>query len=393
MPAEDTAFAEPRLVSRLLALARTLRARGLPVGTSDLLLGLRAVAVVGVEDRSDLAAALRACWCRQSSDLALFDQAFAAAFAPSEREPVRLSQPTARVTVSAPVLAPGDGDEPAAPSGRPARGVASSDERLRRLDFAACTQEELADLERAVVALASRPALRPSRRPRPDPHGAEVDWRRTRRAALRHGGELLELRRRRHGTRPRQLLLICDVSGSMERYARVLVRFLHAVERSSPGAEAFLFGTRLTRVTRELRHRDPAAALNAVGGAVEDWAGGTRIGDCLMELLTDWGGRALGRGPVTILLSDGWETGDPKRLAAATARLQRSSRLLIWCNPRMGDPQFQPSAAGMRAALPHVDRLQPVHNLASLAQLCSALQLADTRHPRRRQLTPERIGA
>ena len=361
-------------VPTLVGLARRLRREGLRVGTSELLLGLRAAALVGVEDRARLRLALRCCWCHRQGDLAVFDRAFLEELGGPRREPSRLARPVAQVTVRAET--PGAASETTGPwsKGQP-RGTASLDERLRRLDFAACTSEELADLERAVAELAARPALRRSRRYRPARRGRQLDWRRTSAAALRSGGEPLRLRRRRRGERPVQLLLICDVSGSMERYARLMVRFLHALERTSPGAEAFIFGTRLTRVTRELRQADPAAALRAVGAAVPDWSGGTRIGDCLHELLTRWGGRALSRGPVTILLSDGWETGDVSRLAEAAARLRRGSRLLIWCNPRMGDPEFRPEAAGMRAALPHLDRLQPVHNYASLLELSRVLRL------------------
>jgi uncharacterized protein with von Willebrand factor type A (vWA) domain len=376
------------LLPALVGLARRLRQEGLPVGTSELLLGLRAAALVGVQDRSRLRLALRSCWCHQRGDLAVFDRAFREELGGPHHAPSRLARPVAQVTVRA--EAPGAATDPsqAWSEGQP-RGIASVEERLRRLDFAACTSEELADLERAVAELAARPALRRSRRHRPARRGRELDWRRTSAAALRSGGEPLQLHRRRRGERPVPLLLICDVSGSMERYARLMVRFLHALERTSPGAEAFLFGTRLTRVTRELRQADPGAALRAVGAAVPDWSGGTRIGDCLQELLTRWGGRALSRGPVTILLSDGWETGDVSRLAQAAARLRRGSRLFIWCNPRMGDPDFRPEAAGMRAALPHLDRLQPVHNYASLVELSRVLRLDESgRRSRARRMGP-----
>ena len=376
------------LLPTLVGLARRLRREGLPVGTSELLLGLRAVALVGVQDRGRLRLALRSCWCHQHGDLAVFDRAFREELGGPRPEPARLARPVAQVTVRA--EAPGAATDAPGPwtEGQP-RGIASLEERLRRLDFAACTSEELADLERAVAELAARPALRRSRRYRPSHRGRELDWRRTSAAALRSGGEPLQLHRRRRRARPVQLLLICDVSGSMERYARLMVRFLHALERTSPGAEAFLFGTRLTRVTRELRQADAGAALRAVGAAVPDWSGGTRIGDCLHELLTRWGGRALSRGPVTILLSDGWETGDVSRLAQAAARLRRGSRLFIWCNPRMGDPDFRPEAAGMRAALPHLDRLQPVHNYASLVELSRVLRLDESgRRSRARRIGP-----
>ena len=377
--------AEPALLRRLVEFARELRQAGLAVGPADVPWGLRAASVVGVECLEDLSGALRATWCHRRSDYPVFDEIFQRKFGggASAREVRRL--PLVPVRVAAALPGPQVAGDSSSARERPPQGLASPDERLRRLDFAACSAEEMRDLERAVASLRARHPLRPSRQRRRARRGLQIDWRRSQRVALRHQGEWLELVHSRRRQRPRPLLLICDVSGSMERYSRVMVRFLHAVERSTHSSEAFVFGTRLTRITRELRQADPGQALHEVGAAVDDWAGGTRIGDCLQELLSKWGHRALSRGPLTIVLSDGWEVGDTTRLAAATARLQRSSWQLIWCNPRMGDPQFQPSAAGMRAALPYLDGLLPVHNLKSLEELSRLLQTGLGRRPVRRQ--------
>ncbi len=377
----------PALVRRLTELARALRDAGVPVGPGDLLLGLRAVEAVGLRRPDDVAAALRASWCRRREDQALFDRLFRRLLGPAAavtRPAPATPTPVRRTVVPAPL----GGAQPPPPDGRPPRpprGVASVEERLRRLDFAACSPAELVELERAMARLRARPPLRPSRHRRPARRGRQIDWARTQRAALRTGGEWLRLEHSRPRPRRRPLLLVCDVSGSMERYARLLIRFLHAVERSTGGTEAFVFGTRLTRITRQLRSADPGVALAAVGEAVPDFAGGTRIGESLHRLLTRWGGRALGRGPITLVVSDGWEVGDRAQLAAAAARLQRASWRLLWCNPRMGDPRFTPAAGGMQAVLPYLDALRPAHNLESLEQLSDLLDTAQRRRPVRPQ--------
>jgi len=380
--------ADSALLRRLVEFARELRRAGLMVGPADVPWGLRAAALVGVENQADLRAALRASWCHQRSDYGVFDELFRRAFAGTPSSLGERRVPLLTVRVESAGVGAEAGSYPGRPRERPPRGLASPDERLRQLDFAACTAAELRDLERAVARLGANHPRRPSRQRRPARRGHRIDWRRSQRAAIRHHGEWLALAHSRRRQRPRPVLVICDVSGSMERYSRVMVRFLHAVERSTHSSEAFVFGTRLTRVTRELRQPDPGLALQAVGAAVADWAGGTRIGECLQQLLTRWGHRALARGPVTIVLSDGWELGDPKQLAAAAARLQRSSRQLLWCNPRMGDPGFQPAAAGMKAALPFLDGLLPGHNLESLEALSRLLEAGLQRRPVRRQFPP-----
>jgi uncharacterized protein len=210
--------------------------------------------------------------------------------------------------------------------------------------------------------------------------GAAFDLRRALRRTLRAGGELVALPRRVRATRPRPLVVLCDVSGSMERYTRMLLHFVHAIARDRQRVEAFLFATRLTRITRHVRTDQVDAAVSAVAHAVEDWAGGTRIGDALRELNVRWARRVLTRGPVVLVISDGWDRGDPERLSAEMARLQRSCDRLIWLNPLLGEADYQPLTRGIRAALPYIDDFLPAHNLASLERLAAHLSAIE-RHP------------
>jgi uncharacterized protein with von Willebrand factor type A (vWA) domain len=184
----------------------------------------------------------------------------------------------------------------------------------------------------------------------------------------------------------RQLVLLCDISGSMDRYSRILLRFLHAVERSSRRTEAFVFGTRLTRITRALARRDPDAAIAAVASRVKDWSGGTRIGEALHDFNTHWARRVLGHGAIVIIISDGWDRGDSGLLTAEMQRLQRSSYRLIWLNPLLGSPRYQPLTQGIQAALPYVDDFLPVHNLSSLEALARTLDEVQEGRPERRQV-------
>ncbi|MEU4660071.1 VWA domain-containing protein, partial [Streptomyces sp. NPDC023723] len=200
-----------------------------------------------------------------------------------------------------------------------------------------------------------------------------VDPRRTVRELLRHGGEPVRPRYRARTERPRRLVLLVDVSGSMAPYADVLLRFAHAAARSAP-TEVFTVGTRLTRVTRELTHRDPDRALAAAWAAVPDWRGGTRLGELLREFLDRWGQRGVARGAVVVLLSDGWERGDPELLAAQLRRLGRLAHRVIWSNPLKARPGYAPLAAGMAAALPHLDAFVPGHSLAALERLAREIR-------------------
>jgi len=244
---------------------------------------------------------------------------------------------------------------------------------LRHRDLDELTAAERAELHRLLAAFAVPGELRRSRRWRSARRGP-IDADRTMRELLRRGGEPVRLRRRAHPRRPRRVVLLVDVSGSMGSYADALLRFAHvAARRSASRTEVFTIGTRLTRVSRELRQRDPDAALAAATAAVPDWRGGTRLGELLKEFLDRCGQRALARGAVVVVLSDGWERGDVRLLAEQTARLQRLAHRVVWANPRKGHAGYAPLAAGMAAALPHVDDFVEGHSLAALERLAAVV--------------------
>ena len=242
------------------------------------------------------------------------------------------------------------------------------------------TPAEFAQARALIAELAAARPLRRSRRRRPAARGADLDLRRLVRASLATGGEPIErvFRRRLHV--PRKLVLPCDVSGSMEAYSLALCLFLHAAVGSGRGVEAFAFGTRLTRLTPELRTRDPEQALAAAAARVADWSGGTRIGASLKGFNESWGRRGLSRGAVVVLLSDGWERDGPTLVDREMARLARTAYAVVWVNPLKGSPDYQPLAGGMRAALPHVDRLLAGHNLKSLEALGGVIAGIERRH-------------
>ena len=264
-------------------------------------------------------------------------------------------------------------------------------EALRHKDFAHLTPRELAEMRRLLADLSFTPPRRILRRTAAARSGRLLDLRRVARRNLRYGGEVLVLPRRERQRRPRPLVLICDVSGSMERYTRLLLRFLHATSQGLEGVEAFVFGTRLTRITHQLRSRDPDRALDEVARGVLDFSGGTRIGAAIATFNRRFARRALGRGAIAVIISDGWDRGDPDLLAAEMAHLQRSAHLLVWLNPLLGLEGYQPLTRGMRAALPYTDLFLPAHNLASLDGLAAMLaRLSDERPVRRAR--PARPG-
>jgi uncharacterized protein with von Willebrand factor type A (vWA) domain len=363
------------MVAEVVALARAMRAGGARVGTGEVEAGARALAVVGA-DRTDSYLALRAIMCSRREDLAIFDTAFAEAFVgadggrvapPFEMPPgVELALPR----IADPGAEPSPGREPT--DVRPAAW--SEIELLIEKDFAQYSDEERA-LARAVVKqLAQHGPTRRSRRLRSARlRGVRPDLQRTLRASLRFGGEPLERRWREPSTKPRRLVLVCDVSGSMAPYARVLLQYLHAAVSTHRRVEVFAFGTRLTRLTRELGVRDPDLALERAGDAVQDWSGGTRIGHSLAVLNREHG-RRLGRGAVVVILSDGWDRGEPELLADEMARLRRSAYRVVWLNPLKAAPGYEPLARGMAAALPHTDHFLAGNSLASLAELATILE-------------------
>jgi uncharacterized protein with von Willebrand factor type A (vWA) domain len=245
----------------------------------------------------------------------------------------------------------------------------------RDKDFGAYTEAELAAIRRVLVGLARRGPRRRSRRTVPvrRRRGHAPDLRRTVRASLRHAGEPLERHWRATTDRPRPVVLVLDVSGSMAPYARILLQYVQASVAARRRVEAFVFGTRLTRLTDELRGRDPDRALRRATEAVVDWSGGTRIGDALARLNREYG-RRLGRGSIVVVLSDGWDRGDPEQLGAEMARLRRAAHRVVWLNPLAADPRYEPLTRGMRAALPHTDHLLAGNSLGSLEELAAILE-------------------
>jgi uncharacterized protein with von Willebrand factor type A (vWA) domain len=364
------------VVARVSALAARLRADGTAVGVGEVLAAHRALAAVDPASPEQAFLALRAALCSSRADLARFADAFAAVFADPDREPDDPLEALGRIERAA---APRVG-VPDTPTATPELGEApvpaawSAEELLREKDFADYTDAERAAARRLLARLARRAPQRLSRRTvgtrrRREEH----DLRATIRVSLRHGGELLERRYREPAQRPRRLVLICDVSGSMAPYARMLLQYLQASVAARTRVEAFLFGTRLTRVTRELAGRDPDRALARAAERVSDWSGGTRIGAALGELNREHG-RRIGRGALVVVLSDGWDRGEPEELAAEMARLRRCAHRVVWLNPLAADPRYEPLTRGMQAALPHVDHLLPGHSIASLEALAELME-------------------
>jgi uncharacterized protein len=361
---------------RVSELAAAMRAAGARVGVGELLAAHRALAAVDPASRSAAYFALRATLCSTRAELALFAEAFAAVFATGEPEnPLAALGEIERAAMPR-VGVPQVGAAAAFPDerGEPVPAAYSDKELLRGKDFAIYTDAERALARRLLVRIAARSPQRMSRRTRPTRRRREAhDLRATVRASLRHGGELMERRYREPGLKPRRIVLVCDVSGSMAPYARMLLQYLQASVAARARVEAFVFGTRLTRVTRDLEGRDPDRALERAAERVTDWSGGTRIGAALAELNREHG-RRIGRGAVVVILSDGWDRGDPDLLGAEMARLSRTAHRLLWLNPLAADPRYEPLTRGMRAALPHVDHLLPGNSIASLESLADLME-------------------
>ncbi|MEY9875169.1 uncharacterized protein with von Willebrand factor type A (vWA) domain [Streptacidiphilus sp. MAP12-33] len=357
-----------------VGFVRTLRAAGVAVAARQVDAFLRALEVVGPGRRAQVYWAGRLTLCADHDELERYDRVFAAYFGErparsAPRRPASFPRPQAAVA-----LGSGQGHEGEPGTERPVAALASSAEVLRHRDIATLGDTERTQLRRLLAALALGGEPRRSARRRPARRG-EVDVRGTVRELLRAGGEPVRLRHRQRVRTPRRVVLLVDVSGSMAPYADALLRFAHAA-RTSPVArtEVFTLGTRLTRVTGALAHRRPDLALAALSRAVPDWSGGTRLGETLRAFLEGWGRRGLARGAVVVLLSDGWERGDPELLAEQMRRLHRLAHRVVWANPRKGRPGYAPLAAGMAAALPSVDVFVEGHSLAALERLARVVR-------------------
>ncbi|RIQ18809.1 vWA domain-containing protein [Jiangella rhizosphaerae] len=366
----------PAVTEPVVGFARRLAAAGVEVPPTRVHATLEALDVLGAGSLRSVYWAGRVTLCASPEDVERYDRVFAAYFGRRpDRPPRRVTVPPVTRLAALPDDSGdgrhGDPEDDADPE-RQRVATASRIEVLRHRDVTTLGAADRAEVDRYVSALRPAAPDRTTRRLRPSPSGP-VDARRTVRSLLRHGGEPVDLRRHRHGRRQRRLVFLIDVSGSMAPYAETLLRFAHAACRVRPGTEVFTVGTRLTRVTRELRRREPAAALAAASAAIDDWSGGTRLGDELKEFLDRWGQRGTARGAVVVIGSDGWERGDPALLAAQMARLARLARRIVWVNPHRGYQGYSPSTGGMRAALPHVDRLVAGHSLGAMEELARLL--------------------
>jgi uncharacterized protein len=344
-------------VGALTAFGRTLRREGVPVGSGRIAVFCRAAALLSPDD---LYWAGRATLVGRWEQIEVYDRVFQAFFGSEQTAP---TPPAHRESV-------GIEEELA---------LASPIELLRQKSFSRCSAEELAQLAELLAQLRLTVPTRRTRRLTPARSGVP-DLRRTLRRSFRTGGEPLERRFRVRRRRRRRFVLVLDVSGSMADYSRALLVFAHAALRTDRRWEAFCFGTRLTRVTRAIAVARPDEALERAAAEVVDWNGGTRIGECLKQLLDEYGHRGLVRGAVVVLCSDGLEIGDPALLAEQMGRLSRLAHRVIWLNPLKGDAAYEPLARGMQAALPHVDVFAAGHNLASLEELGSELSRLDLAH-------------
>ena len=368
------------LVRHVVTFGRVLREAGLEVGPGRIADALTGLDRVDICSGGDVYWALRTTLVSRAEDLESFDRAFAAWFLRSPSPPpYRGAQPTraARLTERTRTEGSNGTDRPGE---EPTQIGWSEHEILRNKDFGAMTREEFARVAKAIAEVATSRPVRRSRRLRPHSRGRRLDLRRLARRSLARGGDPIERTFRRRIDVPRKLVVLCDVSGSMEAYTRALLLFVHAVVGSGRGVEVFVFGTRLIRLTDEFRTRDPEQALAGAAKRVSDWAGGTRIGASLRTFNEVWGRRALTRGAAVVIVSDGWERADPTLVAREMERLQRAAYAIVWVNPLKGSPEYQPLAAGMRAALPYVDRFVAGHNLASLEELSGVLAGIERRH-------------
>jgi uncharacterized protein len=368
------------IVGHVVTFGRVLREAGLEIGPGRVTDALRALDAVDLARRDDVYFSLRQTLVSRHDELSVFDRAFEAWFLrtpvlPPER--MRPPEQVLRVVQPSAEGAHEDGDDA---DDEPLELGASGDELLRDKDFAELSEDELRRVRDLVARIARTRPLRRSRRMRRDPLGEGMDVRAMIRRSLRTGGDPIERPLRARKQVPRRLVLLCDVSGSMDAYARVLLLFLHAAVGTGRGVEAFAFGTRLSRLTPDLRTRDPLDALARCTEAVVDWGSGTRIGASLREFNEVYGRRAMSRGAIVVIVSDGWEREDPALVGREMARLARAAYAVIWVNPLKGNPDYQPLAGGMRAALPFVDRFLAGHNLSSLEELATVLAGIERRH-------------
>ncbi len=415
-----------RVAGNLLRFGRRLRSAGMPVGSGSILGLIEAIDAVGIRRRNDVYSAAKATLVTRPEQIPMFNAEFLRFWADlvdqqapmfseaihDDEETVGMPNPSQRREkgeqgqgakggeVDKTVLAV-EGTEDIDDLGETEEYeiqpedllIFSASEALRKKDFSQFSPDELAEARRLIESMTWRLGTRLTRRRKRAINGAYIDYRATLRGAMKQGGVPLDLKWRERKERMRPLVLICDISGSMDRYSRLLLRFVHALEHGLDSVEVFVFGTRLTRITRELRKKNVDVAIADVVASVDDWSGGTRIGESIKNFNYKWSRRVLRSGATVVVISDGWDRGDPELLGAEMARLQRSCRRVIWLNPLLGAPGYQPLTQGIRASLPYVDHFLPIHNLKSLEALAKLLGAVEDTPPVRRQASSRAIRA
>jgi len=384
-----------QIADNVVGFARTLRAAGLPVGPGAVIDALNALRLIDIGKRADVFTTLESVFVTRHDHALIFAQVFDLFFRAAEEWksmldsvalPVQAkkSPPPAtrrvREALAQPAIA-GDSD---VSEEREVRLSVSDREVLQKKDFAQMSAAEIAEVTQVIAKMRLPQAELRTRRTRPDHRGLRLDLRRTLRGSLRTGGDIVDIHRLGLVDKPAPIVALLDISGSMSEYTRLFLHFLHAITDARKRVSVFLFGTRLTNVTRALRTRDPDEALAACSSAVEDWAGGTRIATSLHNFNKLWGRRVLAQGAIVLLITDGLEREADSRLAFEMDRLHRSCRRLIWLNPLLRYEGFEPKAQGIKLMLPHVDEFRPVHNLSSIKGLMAALSPAPV--SRRRDL-------
>ena len=376
------------LARKVMGFARLLRRAGLPIGPGKVLIAIDALAVIDLTRRDDVYWTLHAVFVERHIQSELFAVAFDRFWIsrPDADETTSIldaavDQPSLQAEALLPRrLAEAMADAGLAEKIRPDDAELAFDtsdtwsalERLRSKDFETMSAAELAATKRAMASLSLPIPELPSRRFRPHAAGRRIDMRSTLRNTVRAGGSI-DLKRKKRVRRHPPLVVLCDISGSMEAYARMMLHFLHAITNDRDRVHTFLFGTRLTNVSHHLEHTDPDVALSRVGRAVKDWSGGTRIGETLSTFNRHWSRRVLGQGAIVLLITDGLDRDGGEGLAEEVERLQKSCRRLIWLNPLLRFDEFQPKSAGIKAMLPYVDDFRPVHSLDSLTDLAASL--------------------
>jgi len=371
------------MADNVIGFARALRAAGIPVGPGAVIDAMNALQLIEIGNRAEVYTTLEAVFVKRHEHMLIFAQAFDLFFRAAEDwkhmldsvplpDHARKKPPPASRRVQEALSQPSMRDEPQVQE-QDLRLSVSDKEVLQKKDFAQMTAAEIAEATRAIDMMRLPQAELKTRRYKPDPRGLKLDMRRTLRGSLRTGGDIIDIYRLGRIEKPAPIVALLDISGSMSEYTRLFLHFLHAITDARKRVSVFLFGTRLTNVTRALRERDPDEALASCSSSVEDWAGGTRIATSLHTFNKLWARRVLGQGAIVLLISDGLEREADDKLAFEMDRLHRSCRRLIWLNPLLRFGGFEPKAQGIKMMLPHVDEFRPVHNLSSMQALIKAL--------------------